>query len=73
MSIIGAGPIGLLTIQMARLAGGVAYQPPKADSYPAMGTIHHLARYCGVLPTVVWLDGASSGEQRDAELLDFMI
>jgi hypothetical protein len=54
-------------------AGGVAYQPPDVDTYPGLSTIHKLADYCGALQTVAWLDGTSSGEQRESELLDLMI
>ncbi|MCB2202724.1 hypothetical protein KQH56_01830 [bacterium] len=54
-------------------AGGVAYQPADAETYPSLEKIHKLAKYCGALPTVAWLDGTSSGEQREPELLDFMI
>jgi hypothetical protein len=51
----------------------VAYQPPNADTYPGLGPIHKLAGYCGALPAVAWVDGTSSGEQREPEILDFMI
>ncbi len=53
--------------------GGVAYQPPGAETYPRLGVIHQLAAYCGALPTAAWVDGTSSGEQKEPELLDFMI
>ena len=50
--------------------GGVAYQQPDRDTFPAISTIDELALRCDAIPTMAWLDGLSAGEDAVDELLD---
>jgi hypothetical protein len=62
-----------LVREMLIKAGGVAYQKPDEGSFPPLAIIHELARAGNALPTAVWLDGTHTGEQREPELLAFLI
>jgi hypothetical protein len=53
--------------------GGPGYVQPDAGAFPPLERINALTVACGALPCAAWLDGASDGEQRYAELLDMMV
>ncbi|MBE0689175.1 MAG: hypothetical protein IH587_03520, partial [Anaerolineae bacterium] len=53
--------------------GGPAYVQPGPDTFPAIEDFHTLITACGALPTITWLDGASSGEQAIEELLQLLV
>lgn len=53
--------------------GGVAYQQPDEHSFQSLENIHTLSNHCSALPTLSWLDGTNAGEQREPELLHYLI
>lgn len=53
--------------------GGVGYVQPGAESFPPLHVVNEAIIACGALPLYAYLDGASEGEQRLAELLELQI
>jgi hypothetical protein len=53
--------------------GGVGYVQPGADTFPSLDKVNQLIVACGALPCATWLDGTSSGEQVEEELLHLLI
>ena len=53
--------------------GGVAYQAPTPETFPAMTDFNAFVRAAGGIPTMTWLDGTRAGEQAIEELLDLQM
>ena len=53
--------------------GGVGYVQPGAESFPPLQKVNEAIIACGAVPLAAYLDGASDGEQRLAELLELQI
>ncbi len=53
--------------------GGVGYVQPDYASFPSVEEVNELVVACGALPCATWLDGTSSGEQAEEELLRLLI
>lgn len=53
--------------------GGVGYVQPDHGSFPSVEEVNELVIACGALPCATWLDGTSSGEQCEEELLALLI
>jgi hypothetical protein len=53
--------------------GGVGYVQPGPDTFPSLEEVNKVIMACGALPCATWLDGTSSGEQLEEELLDLLI
>lgn len=53
--------------------GGVGYIQPGAETFPGVDEVNRLIVACGALPCATWLDGTSTGEQAEMELLDLLI
>lgn len=48
--------------------GGVGYVNPDPASFPLMADMNQFTLQCGAIPTLAWLDGTSTGEQRMEDL-----
>ena len=53
--------------------GGVGYVQPGAETFPSLERVNRLIIACGALPCATWLDGTSTGEQAEQELLSLLI
>lgn len=53
--------------------GGVAYEQPDENTFPATEEVWAWVKACGAIPTESWLDGTSAGEQLGKELLESSI
>ncbi len=53
--------------------GGVGYQAPTPETFPAMTDFNAFVRAAGGIPTMTWLDGSRPGEQAIDELLDLQM
>ena len=53
--------------------GGVGYVQPGPSSFPLVDEFHEFILACQALPCATWLDGTSSGEQVEEELLSLLI
>lgn len=54
-------------------AGGIAYQSPDATHYPPLELVNNLANLTGTLPTLVWANGTSEGEQDEETFLSYLV
>lgn len=50
--------------------GGVGYQTPGPDTFPAMAEVNKFILAQGAIPVMTWLDGTSPGEGAVDELMD---
>ena len=50
--------------------GGLGYQQPDADTFPALDTVTDMIRECRAIPMSTWLDGTSEGESDPATQLE---
>jgi len=66
------GPNELVRSRLMK-RGGVGYVQPGAESFPPLHKVNEAIIACGALPLAAYLDGASEGEQRLAELLELQI
>jgi hypothetical protein len=53
--------------------GGIGYVQSGAETFPSLDKVNRLILACGALPCATWLDGISSGEQAEEELLNLLI
>ncbi len=53
--------------------GGVGYVQPSPEMFPSVEEVNRVITACGALPCATWLDGTSSGEQAEEELLELLI
>ena len=53
--------------------GGVGYMAPTPEAFPRVPEVNEMTIACGAIPCATWLDGASSGEQCEEELLSLLI
>ncbi len=53
--------------------GGVGYVQPGPTTFPSVDEFHEFVLGCQALPCATWLDGTSSGEQSEEELLNLLI
>jgi len=53
--------------------GGVGYIAPTPETFPTVEEVSQLAIACGAIPCATWLDGISTGEQAETELLELLI
>ncbi len=66
------GPNDLVRSRLMK-RGGVGYAQPDAGTFPPLDDVNAAIAACGAIPVAAWLDGASEGEQRMADLLDLHI
>jgi hypothetical protein len=73
-AIIDDGPV-IQNLVRAKLMkrGGVGYVQPGPDTFPSLEEVNKVIISCGALPCATWLDGTSSGERKEEELLDLLI
>ena len=50
--------------------GGAGYVDPKPENFPTLREMNDFVVSCGAVPTLAWLNGASSGESDPDRLLD---
>jgi hypothetical protein len=53
--------------------GGIGYAQPGPETFPSVDEVNRLILACGALPCATWLDGTSTGEQAEEELLSLLI
>jgi hypothetical protein len=53
--------------------GGVGYVQPGPNTFPSVDEFHEFVLGCQALPCATWLDGTSTGEQAEEELLTLLI
>lgn len=73
-AIINDGPaIQNLVRSKLMKRGGVGYVQPGPDTFPSIEDVNKVITACGALPCATWLDGSSTGEQAEEELLSLLI
>jgi hypothetical protein len=53
--------------------GGLGYQQPDAETFPALDTVIGMIRECRAIPMSTWLDGTSEGESAPATQLECLM
>jgi hypothetical protein len=53
--------------------GGVGYVQPGPSTFPSVDEFHAFVLGCQALPCATWLDGTTTGEQAEEELLNLLI
>ncbi len=73
-AILNDGPAlqGLIRSKTMK-SGGVGYVQPSGPDFPKLDAVNAFTRSQGAIPTHAWLDGTTSGEARQDELMDSMI
>ncbi len=73
-SIINNGPqIQNLVRSKLMKRGGVGYVQPGPDTFPSIDDVNKVITACGALPCATWLDGSTTGEQAEEELLSLLM
>ncbi len=73
-AILHNGP-KLQNLVRARLMkrGGVGYVQPGPEMFPSVEEVNRVIVAAGALPCATWLDGTTTGEQAEVELLELLI
>ncbi len=66
------GPSDLVRSRLMK-RGGVGYVQPGPDTFPMFADVAQAIIAAGAIPTLAWLDGSTSGEQRLPEMLELMV